>query len=485
MGRYHQIRLIITALFSLIVLATAAPLLAQDTPSVSPGTVVQPLITSTVLVIDVSGSMSEMDATGVEKLAAAKQAAHNFADMLEQENSLVVKSHQAGVVSFNSSTTIHAQLAPLVGPLTDVIDGLNAFGNTNMGEGLYAGIESFDRNSTTEGQRHIILMTDGMANRGLTTIQEFLDGPVRLATEADICIHTVGFGAPGNLDEGLLRAIAEGSNCGSYYYAANAHELNVVYTTLRHQNTGTNLVSFKDTISQGETKQIGTYTVSPGQQLLDASLLWPGTSGSQVVADLLLTDPQGQLVDGSASGASLMTGNALRRLLVENPQAGNWLISTVGRQVPAGSMPLEVVLTTQPASSTAAPGFRGDWGLVGMIGLGVGLAALLGVMLVRSSSGGWTMIVTEPGAAQRSVKVGRNGVWVGRDPTCEVLVQDPAVSRRHCWIGPSPGREGQLYIRDNNSAGGTERNGEKIKAGGFSETDRVTVGKTDLRVYRR
>ena len=111
-----------------------------------------------------------------------------------------------------------------------------------------------------------------------------------------------------------------------------------------------------------------------------------------------------------------------------------------------------------------------------------GIGLVIGMLWMNTRRGtGWYLVVKEEEGEPYKVKVGRKGVWIGRDPGCEIRLSDPAVSRQHAWIGPSARGKSELFLRDEDSQMGTRRNGEKVSQAGLSEKDEVTIGKTLIR----
>ncbi|MEM0045452.1 MAG: FHA domain-containing protein [Desulfurococcaceae archaeon] len=75
------------------------------------------------------------------------------------------------------------------------------------------------------------------------------------------------------------------------------------------------------------------------------------------------------------------------------------------------------------------------------------------VLIVRSMSG----------PTQQVVKFKPGDYTVGRDPTCDVVILDPYVSRKHMRIF---NREGTWFVEDLGSRNGTFVNGENIQGRG-------------------
>jgi hypothetical protein len=94
-----------------------------------------------------------------------------------------------------------------------------------------------------------------------------------------------------------------------------------------------------------------------------------------------------------------------------------------------------------------------------------------------------------PPARPRAILVGRgvrveldaNTVLLGRAKECDIVVDDPSVSRRHAEVRPAP--EGHWVI-DLGSTNGTEVNGRRVEKAKLETGDVITIGQTELRFDR-
>lgn len=62
---------------------------------------------------------------------------------------------------------------------------------------------------------------------------------------------------------------------------------------------------------------------------------------------------------------------------------------------------------------------------------------------------------------------------VGRDQTCELILADPSVSRRHCRLSWS---RGKFWVEDLESVNGTSINGKRVRKAAIAAGDRVGAG---------
>src|SRR5262245_6476074 len=68
---------------------------------------------------------------------------------------------------------------------------------------------------------------------------------------------------------------------------------------------------------------------------------------------------------------------------------------------------------------------------------------------------------------------------LGRDPSCDLVLNDAKCSRRHAVIEAGP--QG-LSIRDSGSANGVYVNGKRVERSGLAEGDEVRLGEVTLKV---
>jgi Mg-chelatase subunit ChlD len=174
-----------------------------------------------VLVIDASTSMADEIRPGRSKLAAAAAAIAAFVPLLS-------RADQTAVVSFNDTAYLDQPLT------TDRPSVLVALAQLQLRQftRIDAGIElAADELS---GPRHIashravaIILTDGKANPA---------GPERAvaaaqrAKDAHITIFTIGLGAPDQLDDEALTAMASAPNFS--YRSPDADQLDAIYTEI-------------------------------------------------------------------------------------------------------------------------------------------------------------------------------------------------------------------------------------------------------------
>lgn len=163
------------------------------------------------VVFDRSASMNN-DA----KIGFARQAGHIVADNLTPQD-------YVSLISYNDQAQILVGLHAVINReyLHHRIDELVASGNTNMSAGLLEGCAQVEKRLQQPGQHHVILLTDGLANRGVYDSRALVS-LVQRARQRGIGVTTVGVGS--DFNESLLTQMAQAGG-GHYSFAANADQI--------------------------------------------------------------------------------------------------------------------------------------------------------------------------------------------------------------------------------------------------------------------
>ena len=234
--------------------------------------------------------------------------------------------HQIGVVTFSTNARLALPLTSDYSEAINVIIQLHPTNYTNLGAGLVEALRELEK--VPSAKRFVILLSDGMTNTGMSRAQ-ILSGPVAEARRKRICIHTVGFGDPGSIDETFLRKIAQQSGCGSYNYAASGFELFGTYVKIRHRMLGSNrIVEFTSKtpkgsrvyVLPGQSIALGAFQLTSPAKELHYTLTW--AENGRLVAELV--DPTGRRVTASYPGAQIYSGNGFSHITVFSPRKGIW-----------------------------------------------------------------------------------------------------------------------------------------------------------------
>lgn len=91
--------------------------------------------------------------------------------------------------------------------------------------------------------------------------------------------------------------------------------------------------------------------------------------------------------------------------------------------------------------------------------------------------GGGDLIVGVGTPSERRVAVGAAPIVIGKDPSADIVLNDPAVSRRHCEIRNTPAG---VHIKDLGSRNGTIVGGVSVQQGLLSHGSRIVIGESEL-----
>jgi Ca-activated chloride channel family protein len=155
------------------------------------------------IVLDRSGSMAG------GKLAAARDAAAMLVQRLHPDDTVSVVAYDDDVTTVAEPATGATQSG-----LSKHIQSIEPGGSTNLSGGWLRARELVARGKREGGVNRVVLLTDGLANVGITKPDQLL-GLCRTACGAGIPTTTIGFGA--DYDEKLLRGMADAGGANTWY----------------------------------------------------------------------------------------------------------------------------------------------------------------------------------------------------------------------------------------------------------------------------
>ncbi len=163
-------------------------------------------------VLDRSGSMSGA------KLDLAKQAVEEALARLDDRDrfSIVVYDDQIDVVVESTPASAEARRNAI-----DRLSGIDARGSTNLADGWFRGCEQVAKHLSTQGIDRVLLLTDGLANIGMTDRDELAHHAGELRARG---VSTTTFGVGNDFDEALLQAMSDAGG-GHFYYIADAAQI--------------------------------------------------------------------------------------------------------------------------------------------------------------------------------------------------------------------------------------------------------------------
>ncbi len=167
------------------------------------------------IVLDRSGSMGDE-----RKMEYAKKAFNSLIDQLRADDILSVVIYDDVIDVLRRAKRIGGEKAAI----KRLIDEVYPRGSTNLGGGLLEGLRQAQKNVGREYVNRVILLSDGLANVGITNPTE-LKPVVRQAQRyrnQSISVTTMGVGLDYN--ENLMMGLAE-SGGGNYYFIERPKDL--------------------------------------------------------------------------------------------------------------------------------------------------------------------------------------------------------------------------------------------------------------------
>lgn len=170
------------------------------------------------IVLDRSGSMSG------PKLDIAKQAVEEAIARLETDDrfSVVVYDDVVDVVIESTLASAEARRGAV-----ERLRQIEARGSTNLGDGWLRGCEQVASHLAEQGVNRCLLLTDGLANKGITDPGELAAHAAALRARG---VSTTTFGVGNDFDERLLQDLADAGG-GHFYYIADAPQIRDAITS--------------------------------------------------------------------------------------------------------------------------------------------------------------------------------------------------------------------------------------------------------------
>lgn len=166
------------------------------------------------LVLDVSGSMMG------EKIETLKKSVCKLIEQLSEKDT-------AGVVIFTSFVEEAFKPAKMTvdnkAKAVAAVNALHALDSTNMSGGMLKGFEQLKSLEMAKDSIYrMLLFTDGQANMGLITVEQFKEMVDKQIDKTPITISCFGYGV--DHDEALLRNIADAGK-GNFYFIKNIEDI--------------------------------------------------------------------------------------------------------------------------------------------------------------------------------------------------------------------------------------------------------------------
>lgn len=164
------------------------------------------------IVIDKSGSMGDKN-----KLDYVKRAVDYIIDQLGSDDYLSVVTYDDEVNVLQSSSRVTDKY-----DLREKISKIKPGGFTNLSGGTFEGYEQVSRSYSRGYVNRVLLLSDGLANRGITDRYELADMVRDKSRRDGITISTFGVG--NDFNENLMADLGEYGK-GNYYYISNSRDI--------------------------------------------------------------------------------------------------------------------------------------------------------------------------------------------------------------------------------------------------------------------
>jgi len=247
------------------------------------------------LVLDKSGSMASAD-----KMSYLKQSLRLFVAGLHPEDLLAIVAYDDEAQVVLPTQAVGDGQAAL-----SAIESLRPGGATNLHAGLMLGYAEVERYFDPRLNNRVILMTDGIANRGVTDPDQ-IAAESKAYNEKGIYLSTIGLGFEFN--DKLLSTLARQGK-GNYHFVGDAKDMQRVFQQEAAglvQTVGTNVWLTAELPDGAQVQRVYGYgyNLQDGQlrvqfddagsgttQVLVIKMVVPakGEEGERVLADLLLS----------------------------------------------------------------------------------------------------------------------------------------------------------------------------------------------------
>jgi len=374
-----------------------------------------------VLVIDVSGSMSQPMPKGQPKIDAVKDAVRDYLKTLEDDTSVNGTRHRVAAIAFSDEPSRLHDLTDNMAGIRQAVNRLEPLSMTNLGDSLEMAVAMLEQEPNAK-DRTILFFSDGKTNAGAIPRDDFLiaydpasgprsdffrDSKMRelywRIHQAGIRVITIGFGDPAqsaglqkylilpgvepDLDDQVLRSLAETPRTGGQYvnaqdYAGLLKSFVVAYNVSANRQL---IAEETGTIAAGQTREISfdltASAMRTGETFGLRNLVSLGFLCTPAFADgvrqrgqllvtlgwdrgrlgLVLRDPAGVEVGPSYPGARMRSSESPINIFVDDPKRGRWSATVVAEDIP-GDQAEYYFLASSQMPPLPPPGAAGGGG---------------------------------------------------------------------------------------------------------------------------
>jgi VWFA-related protein len=408
------------------------------------------------LLIDTSGSMSYL-----KKLSYAKDSASRFCDKLPA-------GYQCGVFAFNervysvqgfteNKEDLKARIATLQ------VEPKNTF--------LYDALDTVIKQmAVVDTPRKIVIaLSDGLDTKlegGVKTQSATVDDIVKKANSAGVVIYTIGLGI--DVDKASLKQLA-GGTCGDFFLCDKPQELSGQYDIIFKQLLGQYSLSYDLTEQKLKVEDIKSYLTESDRQLKVTVKTNLGTVSAErsyraqfrvkgTWRDILY---QWWFWVIAGSVLVLVILAIVLPIILGRRRRRRERAEKEGEEPSSDSFDMDKGVMEEYTQITSAPGRT-------LPAAGEAVAELIVVRSPGQPAVGSTILVT------------KDETIIGRDPSCDVVLDAISVTRKHARLQHN---HGKFMLEDLNSTNGSyvARAGSKT----FVKQGRVEVFPGDMLAFSR
>ncbi|RPI15036.1 MAG: VWA domain-containing protein [Ignavibacteriae bacterium] len=170
------------------------------------------------VVIDRSGSMADKN-----KLEYVKRAVDYIIDQADRDDYISIVTYDDYVDVLQRSSIISDKYS-----LREKVSNLKPGGFTNLSEGMFEGYDQVNRSYMRGYVNRVLLLSDGLANRGVTDRHELARLVRDMNRKDGITISTFGVG--NDFNENLMADIADYGK-GNYFYIRNSADIPEIFAS--------------------------------------------------------------------------------------------------------------------------------------------------------------------------------------------------------------------------------------------------------------
>lgn len=235
-------------------------------------------------VLDRSGSMSG------EKIALAKRTIDAALEHLDARDrfSIVVYDDVVDVVVESTPASAEARRNAI-----SRLSAIDARGSTNLSDGWFRGAEQVASHLVADGVNRCLVLTDGLANRGVTDPAELARHAAELRVRG---VSTTTFGVGADFDEALLQSLADAGG-GHFYFVRDAATIRDHITSEVGETLEVVARDVELEVVAAEEVEVEAITPHPSRRRGTRTVVSLGDLVAEQVIDVVLriTFPYGQL----------------------------------------------------------------------------------------------------------------------------------------------------------------------------------------------